>query len=390
MRLFYPLFFLGLLCITLAPASQAWEKHQTLMAGILQGMTQGGATGVDDGLNRPLVAPCLSDDQAQFARLATEFKLNPKPKNGVQPTALDACTTQKTVTGREILAGGAVDDPDQGMDQEIPGPSESYDPRGFQKWMGGTTGTTSQGFRHMYFGGWQFWHPLYTFQIPTHAVGLAPERVALFALKARQWIQAGGTQAAWGFRILGWALHYLQDLSQPFHATQIPSLHMVPWYAILHWPPQEGFDSLVSETSHAMTNYHWAYEEYTLSRIATPATERSIYADCLELPDTAALLNDDPRKEELLRNPEFLALRTARASVQIAPKMGKAMVDFFGPSLKDRSIDLPKKQGTPPYMEMALRPDLVLSREVLTLTTCQALSNASWASRALIRWVLQP
>jgi len=45
-----------------------------------------------------------------------------------------------------------------------------------QEWMGGETGPTSQGFRHMFFGGVDWQHPIQTFQIPFHSIGQAPER----------------------------------------------------------------------------------------------------------------------------------------------------------------------------------------------------------------------
>lgn len=277
------------------------------------------------------------------------------------------------------------------MDQDLPYPPENYDPLGFQKWMGGSKGPTSQGFRHMYFGGWQLWHPIHTFQIPFHAMGLAPERASLMAYKARELVHSGDPiRMVWGFRVLGWAIHYVQDLTQPFHSTQIPSTRMVPWYALLKWPPQKGFDELVHETTRTMSNYHYAYEQYTLLRVKALGEEIPPYAECLEKPDGFAPLQNDVHIDSLGKDPAFLAERVARSSVQLAPHIGKAVVGFFGPGLKDHGVDLPRKIGMPNYSEMVLRPDLVEPREELRQVTCQALANASFATHTLIHWVLTP
>jgi hypothetical protein len=369
----------GLAALLLSTSVPAWEKHQALMPGILSGLAS------SEALNKPYPAPCAADDQAMYQKLAQELQLNPQAP--VLPTAAEACARKQTVTGREILAGTPVDDPDDGMDRDLPYPPESYDPEGFQKWMGGSKGPTSQGFRHMYFGGWQLWHPIRTFQIPASPVGYAPARAATMAIKAREMIHRGGMDAAWGYRVLGWALHYVQDLAQPFHAVQIPDLRMVPWYAALQWPPKAGFGELVRETTRTISNYHWAFEQYTLKRLGE---ERSPYAECVAQPDAHSVLSDDPRKEETLQDPLLLAHRTARASVTIGHDVGRAMTHFFGAGLKARGVDLPAERGTPDYAEMAVRPDLYSSRDELARVTCKALSNASWASRVLIQWATQP
>lgn len=374
-------------------SAQAWDKHRSLMPTVLGTIPGGSAE--EALLNRPLKAPCPDTDRAMYHRLATELQLNPSPKDGVLPTSAEACARKQPITGKEILLGFAVDEPDFGMDQDLPFPPESYDPQGFQKWMGGTQGPTSQGFRHMYFGGWQLWHPINTFQIPTGPLGVAPDRASLMARKARELIHTDDPErVAWGFRVLGWALHYVQDLTQPFHSTQIPSPEMVPWYVALQWPPKQGFEELVRETTRTISNYHFAYESFTWLRITAQTSERSPYLECLDQPDSLAPLRKDPRLEsslnELGREPLLLATRTARSSVQLAPRMGRAVVGFFGPRLKERGVDLPRNQGMPDYADMLLRPDLVEKREELKDATCGALANASWASRAMIAWVLAP
>lgn len=368
--------------------AHAWEKHQSLMASILAGIPAGSA------IDRPLPAPCPEDDQRIFTRLAAELLLNPKAL--VVPTAFEACTLKRMITGREILLGGAVDEPDHGMDQDLPYPREAIDPLDSAKWMGGTTGRTSTGFRHMYFGSWQGWHPIKTFQIPLHAIGYAPDRAAITARKARELIAQGGIEAAWGYRVLAWSIHYLTDLTQPFHAVQLPDLRMVPWYALAQWPPKEAFGDLVRETTRTIANYHWAFEQYTLHRLTTlPGAgigrERvAAYQECIREPDSQAPLALDPRKDELqpttLVEPKFLAERVARASVEIADSFGSAVYAFFTARLRDREVDIPDGKGVPDYAQMTLAPDLIPQREELARQTCRALADASIAARTVIGW----
>lgn len=47
-------------------------------------------------------------------------------------------------------------------------------------------------------------------------------RIALFSTLARHAFDSG--HAYWGWRFTGWALHYVQDLTQPYHATALPGV----------------------------------------------------------------------------------------------------------------------------------------------------------------------
>ena len=362
-------------------SSWAWDVHVSLMPkmnSILQDPSF-------SALDQPLNLPCPSDDEAEYAKLAQELHLNPHPRQGIKAISTSECKNgQQLTTGRQILAQYSVDEPDFGMDQELPGDPRSFDPDGFQTYMGGTTGTTSQGFRHMYFGGWQFWHPINTFQVPFQTIGLAPFRAELMANKAKALLREGQTnplKKAWAFRMLGWSLHYVQDLGQPFHSTQIPHLRMVNFGSIFHG----GFSNLVKETTRTISNFHFAYEEYNLLALTN---ENSPYAECIQNTDQVAPLASDPYRQEALKSPLILAERIAKSSVRLAPEVGLACVHFFGEKLLEPGVDLPRNVGTLNYAEMLIRPDLVQSRAEIHTATCKALANSAWASRALIQWVL--
>ncbi len=329
-----------------------------------------------DELARSFKPICGDQDQNEIHQLALLLALNPLAH--YDPTNAQECSRAAPASGFSILAHHFIDEPDFGMDQNLP---DSADPSDDRPWMGGKTGVPSQGFRHMYFGGIKIFHPLRTFQIPPRPLGQAPQRVDLMAREARKLMQAG--QYALGYRTLAWALHYTQDLAQPYHATQIPNLELVPWPALFEWPPSLGFKNLVRETTRAMTNYHWAFESYVYERMLEP---ESPFTDCLKNPEKYANLERKPASD-----PHTIALQIAAASIELASSVGKGSLKLFGRRLEDADVYLPEHRGVPDYHDLATRTDssdLVRVRSRLEHSTCQALANAALGSRQIIRWVL--
>ena len=324
-------------------------------------------------LQKSVSPPSAVDDQNEISSLIGPLQLNPKPQ--IPPTGL----VGQVARVYDLLEGTEVDEPDQGMDQEL---EASVDPKNERKWMGGNHGATSQGFRHMYFGGWRIKRPLGSLQIPFHAIGQAPIRIDLLSLAARQRVQAGNR--TWGTRLISWALHYVQDLTQPFHTTQIPSLPMVPWASLFQWPPQAGFQNLVQRTTQSLTNFHWAYEGYTLNRLQVG--EGGPFAECLRHPETISTLKLDPQTQ----SPRDMTLAVIASSEKHAPEMGAAVIALFGTSLKNPEINLTQTPDLINYTEIANNPALENPRKRLEKVTCEALADASLASRFLITWAFQP
>jgi hypothetical protein len=312
--------------------------------------------------------PCEDEDQSTYRELAQKLALNPTAE--LPSTVPGGCRRRHPIPMRpiDVLMNHTIDDPDLGMDQDLP---PSADPKHDRATMGGSTGPTSQGFRHMYFGGWKLAHPIATFQIPFHAIGQAPERTQIIAELARERIRAG--DLLWGTRLLAWSMHYVQDLTQPFHAVQIPSLRMVPWGSLFH--------GLIPETTRTIANYHYAYERY-VSRLMKRAPTDNPLSDCLIAPARHASLRWDPEHQ----SPRKLALEAARKSVEIASALGSAEMAFFGTKLKNPEYDLPHDRGNLDYEALERDPAVKDAREHLEHVTCTALSNAVIGSRLLIRW----
>jgi hypothetical protein len=266
------------------------------------------------------------------------------------------------------------------MDRDL---DASYDPQHFRKWMGGDHGPTSQGFRHMYFAGWKpISHPIRTFQIPLHAIGVAPARELAMANEARELIRAG--HWIWGLRVLSWAIHYTQDLAQPFHSVQVVSWRMVPWHVLLSLSPSEAFKNLVHEGTRVITNYHWAYEGYVYYRLTGPSP--SPFAQCLSEAETYSTIMQSSE----LTDPEKAPYAVAKASVNLASEVGFGSIALFGENLKNSGVFIPDQLELLKVEDWAARPDLTEQRQYLHKYTCEALANAAIASRRLIEWALQP
>jgi len=261
------------------------------------------------------------------------------------------------------------DEPDLGMDSDLP---ETQDPAGDRKWMGGERGPTSKGFRHMYFGGWDWLHPLATIQYPLRPLGQAPHRVTITATTAKAEIRAG--KIAEGWRHLAWALHYLQDLGQPFHSTQILHPKMLP-FTTSHFVP---------ETTRIISNYHYAYEAYLSSRLQnTDTSPAGMYLQgCLKRPGATPL----PENFSAKNAGEF----AAQQSRKLSWGLGTAVVQFFGAQVKEPGIDIPHGKGSPDYAKLIASPQLAKERTQLEGVTCEALTQVGDYSRALVKWALQP
>jgi hypothetical protein len=352
--------------------AHAWYKHIHLMPWAFASLPAELRERLSKAEHK---APCPPEDERRYPELAERLQLNPKLPEKLPPTAATHCVKGTPVSLAEIIVGPFVDDPDAGMDKDLP---ESLDPTGDRKWMGGTQGTGSQGHRHQFFPGWKPSRPVDSFQYPLRAMGIARERALAVATEGKRMIQAG--DAVWGTRVLMWSLHYIQDLAQPFHADQIPSLRMLPLSKLFQWPPQAGWKALVDGTTHAITNYHWAYEGYVLKRLEEG--KDSPFADCLSKPGVENQLASG--------NPFEIADQMAEISARLAPEVGAGNVVFFGEKLKTDEVVMPKFVGTPDYQNLSVRPDWARERHALEYPTCLALAHASWGTRRLLEWAFAP
>jgi hypothetical protein len=330
------------------PSARAWQGHASLMPAV---WTQLPAA-VRARLEQPQPAPCPEAERERLSEWAAEFRFA-----AVAPTLSRSCGEGATVRPRDILFASVVDEPDRGLD---PDPA-----------------------RHEWFGGWTWRRPIGSLQWPLSPVGGALDRARTLAERARGLIRAGNVSLA--MRLLGWSMHYLQDLADPFATDQIPALRMVPWYVGLQWPPAEAWADLRAQTGRSLRNYRIAYSRYVARRLEQPGGIPP-FADCLADPVAHARLDLDFSREDA----GDLARRVATRSAARSAAAGSGAFNLFGEGLKLRDQDLARGRSALKYDELAIRPDLAGARARLEDVTCESLADAVLASRLLVIWAFQP
>lgn len=86
-------------------------------------------------------------------------------------------------------------------------------------------------------------------------------RARLYARLAQFAFQTGHDY--WGYRFMGWGLHYVTDLTQPYHSTVVPGLSTfyMLWINLI---AQLGFSDAKDEAITLVSNRHTALEEYQM------------------------------------------------------------------------------------------------------------------------------
>jgi hypothetical protein len=311
-----------------ASQSFAWNIHQDIVNRILMDeefSTRGYLT-----IQIPL--PCQEEEQKEINSLASRILIRAE---SVPLISKKKCGSGKpeTLSVLEALKLGMIDEPDHGMDQNLP---DSADPEGYRSWMGGSTGPTSQGFRHMVFPGIEWGSPIRTLQIPFRRVGAAPERMETLGEVSKEYLKAGNV--FFGLRVLLWREHFIQDLLQPFHVTQVPDVNMLPWKELL-----AGF---VKQSTHAIANYHYAYEGLADEMVKVP-DERGVQ-ECLQGQGTKIF--------------EGWASHLVLPRTK-APSVGSALYSIFGDYLKSKTVNLPEGIGQIDYYELLNAKEDALEEE---------------------------
>lgn len=90
-------------------------------------------------------------------------------------------------------------------------------------------------------------------------------RVALFSALARHAFASG--HAYWGYRFTGWALHYVQDLTQPYHARVLPGVGVARMLAI-NALAMAGRQGPKNAAITRVSNRHTVVENYQVRRMA--------------------------------------------------------------------------------------------------------------------------
>jgi hypothetical protein len=76
----------------------------------------------------------------------------------------------------------------------------------------------------------------------------------------------------WGYRFLGWALHYMQDLTQPYHAKTVPGFS-TPDLMLIALKEATGYPEERLAAIARVADRHTAIEEYQLERMQQLMTD---------------------------------------------------------------------------------------------------------------------
>lgn len=165
------------------------------------------------------------------------------------------------VTPLEILSSYATE-PDEGRDENIFFRDANGKPRPMfadQPWFGSLQGAGSKSFRHLQKPAFSWHHPVSTFGFPLRTLGEASTRAEIYYQLSL--LAFSFHEDYWGWRFLANGLHYIEDLTQPYHTGQItPKLVIDSLIAYLQWGHKN--KSLIETAAHLVSNSHRFYESY--------------------------------------------------------------------------------------------------------------------------------
>jgi hypothetical protein len=222
------------------------------------------------------------------------------------------------------------DEPDWGMDIGLFGKG---DPRYTDIPYGDIDKLSSQAPFHMYFAN----ENLITYKSRASLrQSMTLLRFSLFQRLAAFALAKG--ELYWGARFLGCAVHYLQDVAMPYHASALPYATV---FTYLKYAVVKDKDKFLNDNMQLLANRHFAYEAFGLKfmqltegkiRHALPTFDRIL--------DRAMQASKNPTEKS---NEEFLAdilNRVAKASYKHARSLDKIIGKTFSKRLvKDPTFD---------------------------------------------------
>lgn len=145
-------------------------------------------------------------------------------------------------------------------------------------------------------------------------------------------------QDYWGWRFMGWGLHYVADLAMPYHTTVLPGystfrMLLINLLSILGCP------RYVDEALQLVSNRHMALERFQgimFERLTRAGDWSNALLQVLQAPGSVPAYNDDMPREEM-----------ARQSHDLSREMNKVLTKF----MPDRFVN-------DPDVELAEQPDL--------------------------------
>ncbi len=294
----------GLVGLLLAGPARAWDRHEEITAAALRGVA---------GLDRGVVPETLESYLAATGRPGLDAflrarRMNPTTRFAYRVGEVDG----STIALRAVIAGYA-DEPDWSMDQQLFDFYPELWKDDYLYMVGSKNGYQTRVFRHAYWPAGFLKPPPPGSHVPVAdatPLGEAPERAQLFFDLSREAFTQG--HPYWGARFLAWSLHYVEDLTQPFHAVQVPSMDY------LRVKPDGSFD--FEATARTLAYYHLAVDGFP-THAGDGSAGQAIHDEV-----DGALSGADAARVSSARE---LALVAAARSAHAALKLSDAAEDLF-------------------------------------------------------------
>jgi len=329
-----------------------------------------------------------------FVQLRPGEQLNGKPGlPWTEVTTLRGETSAREITFRQLAEGESVtlldvvatasDEPDYGMDLGL--------------WENNDTA-----YGRIYgFGKQPFGNPALEFasQAPLHmgfyheagivylAAGFLKRTYPEYRIHLWQSLAAHAMRSGhpyWGWRFAGWALHYLQDLSQPYHARVLPGVS-VPRMLWINSVDLLGFHQPKNHAITLVSNRHLALENYQYHRMKAaylrPDPDDPLMLACRDTTrDQAYKPFDDSSPRQVIGREAQAAADRADLSLEKS---------FPSKYIADPSYDFGKSEkGVDLFLLSGQSP--AAAQEDLAVLTTDLLRNFGAHTRSLVRSLLAP
>lgn len=259
---------------------------------------------------------------------ALEFNKSLQIHKAYQFSSFLGETEGQLINLKEVLSIYS-DEPDWGMDKELFSPDQYPELwKNEYAYMGGTKGTPSQAFRHMYWREFYILKPLQSFKIPKvfAPMGEAPERARIFIELSRRARNAG--HPYWAARFIANALHYLEDVANPFHAAQTPTKK----YLLMPFTNPKlgaGFTDFVVQLTNIVSYYHFAFEDYVGVLMELGHTENNPEGQFLSRALATPSYSRDGLSPYDSMRPQMLIKEISEVTSGNSARAGQASMAFF-------------------------------------------------------------
>ena len=277
--------------------------------------------------------------------------------------SFDALSEGQSLDSRAVV-WTASDEPDWGFDHELwPFTEYGYGEQPFGK----PTGESSKAPFHIQFAHENF---LVRKAAPELLDGMVVERMELFSRLSKTAFATG--HPYWGYRFAGWAIHYGEDLGQPYHAKALPSAGF--WYYVKFVFSFHKAE-MKKEATQLAANRHFLYEDFVAYGL-----QQSWMAPAPMFTQLASFLSD---ATNIAGDVQGIADELMAASAEHARVIDKAIRQAFGPRLtEDPGYDV---ETAPDYHV----PEAIAAMEPVAATklleeTGQDFARTGAAARAIL------